>query len=146
MQILPDSRQSDPSESSPEAAAESPRKGNTRRSTTPEDRRVYPSLAEAQKNRPEGKESWTLFQVTDPTGRHRWTWANYYSTALWQVAVDADGYTIISVDELPTKSEVKGMLAALSPEDRAVLIAEFVPAPNSTPAPAPEKAPGKKAK
>jgi hypothetical protein len=76
----------------------------------------------------------------------RWTWAPYWERALWQVAVEQDGWSVLDVADLPTQSEVAGMLAALSPEDRAVLIAEFVPAPNSTPAPAPEKAPGKKAK
>jgi hypothetical protein len=82
--------------------------------------------------------------VTDPTGRHRWTWANYYSSALWQVAVDEDHYSIISMDELPTQSEVAGMLAALSPEDRAILVAQYAPSPNGPPAPAAEKAASKK--
>jgi hypothetical protein len=141
MSILPESR---PPESSAEAQPESPRKGNTRKGVTAEDRRVYHSLDDAQKHRPEGKEKWYLLQVTDPTGRNRWTWAPYWERALWQVAADEDHYSVIDVADLPTRGEVGGMLAALSPEDRAVLIAKFVPAPNSTPAPTPEKGPGKK--
>jgi hypothetical protein len=99
--------------------------GITRKGVKPEDKRAYTSLEDGQKNRPEGKENWSLFQVTDPAGRMRWTWAPYYERALWQVAVEQDRYSLIATDEVPTKAEVSGMLAALSPEDRAELLTQY---------------------
>jgi hypothetical protein len=108
-----------------QAATNNAAKGNTRKGVTEADRRVYTSKEEAQDNRPEGKENWACFQVGDPAGRLRWTWAPYYERALWQVAVEQDHYSIISMEEVPTKEEVSGMLAALPPEDRAALLAQY---------------------
>jgi hypothetical protein len=97
----------------------------SRMSITDEDKRVYDSLEDAKKGQPEGKPNWSLYQVTDPNGRIRFVWSGYDSMALWYVASEVDHYSVISMDDVPTKSEVSGMLAALSKEDRAALIKEY---------------------
>jgi hypothetical protein len=98
---------------------------NTRKAVTEEDKRCYTSLEDATKNRPEGKENWFCFQLTDPTGKVRWIWAPYYDRALWWTAVEHDHWSVIATDDLPSKTEVAGMLQALSPADRAELMKQF---------------------
>jgi hypothetical protein len=105
---------------------------NSRLSVTDEDRQLYPTLNAAQANRPEGKENWWLFQITDPAGEHRWSWGPYAERVLWH-ACEEDGWVVIAVEDVPSKVEVGAMLAALSPEDRAALLTQFVPAGSPTP-------------
>jgi hypothetical protein len=100
-------------------------KPETRRSVTEEDVKVYDSLEEAQKARPEGKPNWSLWQIGDPQGRLRWTWSNYGNAALAQVCIEHDHYSLIAMDDVPTRNEVGAMLAALPAEDRAALIASY---------------------
>jgi hypothetical protein len=100
-------------------------KPETRRSITAEDTRVFDTLEEARANQPEGKPNWSLWQIGTPEGKLRWTWHNYGSNALWEVCVEHDHYSIIAMDDVPTKSEVSAMLAALSETDRAALIAAY---------------------
>ena len=98
---------------------------NTRKGVTDDDKKFYTSLEEANKNRPDGKENWWLFQVTDPTGKMRWIWGPYYERILWWLAVEHDKWSIIATDEVPTKVEVGAMLQAMSPADRAELLKQF---------------------
>jgi len=103
---------------------------NTRKGVTPEDVRVYTSLAEARANRPQGKETWDLRQFTSPDSISRWTWAPYGERGLWQVC-EADGWSMINLGDLPAVSDGAGMLAALSPEDRAALLEKYMPTPTT---------------
>jgi YD repeat-containing protein len=100
---------------------------NTRKGVTAEDYRLYDTLEDAQAHRPEGKENWACWQVTDPNGRRRFTWAPYGERVAWNV-LEADRWSILDTANAPTKVEVEAMLAALSPADRAALLAQYVPA------------------
>jgi hypothetical protein len=122
-----------------EGNGEAGRKRNSRQGVTPDDKRLYATLEEARANRPEGKENWWLWQITDPAGEHRWTWAPHGERAMWHV-VEADDWTVIDVESVPSKAEVAAQIAALSPEDRAALLARYLPAAS---APAPAKGKGK---
>jgi len=97
---------------------------NSRKGTREEDYRVFTNLEEARAGRPEGKEAWWLFQVTDPAGEHRWTWSAYMDRALWNVC-EEDGWVVMGVEDLPSTNEVAAMLTAMSPADRAALLAKF---------------------
>jgi|SRR6266852_800696 len=98
----------------------------TRKNVTAEDKRVYATRKDAEDHRPEGKPKWFLFQVTDANGTVKFTWAPYYSQALWQTVIDHDkSYSIIAIEDAPSKADVQGYLAALSPEDRAELLAAY---------------------
>jgi hypothetical protein len=95
---------------------------------------------EAQAFKPES-EHFKLYQVTDPQGTVRYTWANGNNSALANVVLAA-GWSF-SVLGTVSKDKVAGMLAQLTPEERAALLAQYQEA---VPAPAPEKAHGKKGK
>src|SRR5262249_19248971 len=59
--------------------------------TTEEERAIYGTAEEAQRERPARRPKWRLFTITDPTGNARYTWAPHKEVALYRVAV-ADGY------------------------------------------------------
>src|SRR5947209_5254489 len=99
---------------------------------------AFPTVEAAQQSKPSNK--WRLYRVTAPDGTACFTWAGGTGSAIINVA-KAHGYKAGSLERTPSKDRVAGMLAQLSPEDRAVLVAQFA-ADNSTPPPA--KAPGKK--
>jgi hypothetical protein len=110
----------EPVETQEEATERSP----IRRATA-EEKRLFDSIAEATAGKPD-RPSWALFQITDPKGRQRFTWAPYYASALWQAVIDTDeSYSVVAVDELPSKVEVDGYLAALSPKEREELLAKY---------------------
>jgi hypothetical protein len=115
-----------PNAEATEDTEDSDRVKNSRKGVTEEDVRVYTSLADARANQPEGKENWELWQLTTPDSIARWTWAPYYDRAIRQV-VEEDGWNVATVDSLPTQDEVAAQRAALSPEDRAALLAKFMP-------------------
>jgi len=98
---------------------------NSRKAVTDEDKKVYASLEDAQKSKPDGKENWALWQFTSPDGKVRWIWGPYGQKCLWWLAVEHDQWSAIAVDDLPSKTEVAGMLQALSPADRAELLKQF---------------------
>ena len=108
-----------------EEGAEEETAKSSRRGITEEDMKSYPSLEEATKNKPEGKESWELWQFSNPEGTMRWIWGPYGERALWWLVVEGDRWSAIAVDDLPTKVEVSAMLQALSPADRAELLKQF---------------------
>jgi hypothetical protein len=91
---------------------------------TPEEKRAYATAEEATKNRPARRASWKLYPVTDPKGVTRFVWAGYRDTAVKWVA-EADGYSVGDPGETATKEKVAGLLASLSAEDRAALLAQF---------------------
>jgi hypothetical protein len=102
-------------------------KGNTKKGpATPEEMQLYSSLADAQAHKPEGRENWELWQFGTPEGKQVWIWGGYGERCLWQVC-DQLGWSMINTDDVPTRSQVGAQLAALSPEDQAILIAQFVP-------------------
>jgi hypothetical protein len=106
-------------------ATESAKERKPIRRVTEEEARVYDDAATANENKPD-RESWHLFQITDPKGRQRFTWAAYYSAALWRIVIDTDkSYAITAVEDLPSKAEVSGYLAALSPKEREEVLKQF---------------------
>jgi hypothetical protein len=90
----------------------------------PEERRVYASLEEAKKH-PVPREGWHLCQITDPSGRVRFTWCNGWHDALRRIAM-SDGYIGVEIDKMPSKEKVEGMLAAMTAEDRALLLQKYI--------------------
>jgi hypothetical protein len=95
------------------------------RRSTPEEKKVYDSLAEATKGKPKDR-NWYLFQVSNEADGQRFTWAPTYSQALYQTVIETDkSYSVTEVGDLPSKVEVAGYLAALSPEDRNELVKQF---------------------
>jgi hypothetical protein len=92
-----------------------------------EEKVIYDDLEEAKEHRPLGRDAWTLFQVTNSDGT-RFIWGPTFERALYWVTIEMDKtYSIVSMDEIPSKTEVAGMFAALSAEDRAALLKELAP-------------------
>jgi hypothetical protein len=92
--------------------------------TTPEERATYGSVEEANEARPTRRPKWRLFTVTDPTGATRYTWCPYKELAVFRVAL-SDGYRVADPGRAPSKDKVAELLAAMSPEDRAALLAQY---------------------
>src|SRR5262249_37423621 len=97
--------------------------------------KVYSSEEEAQANKPQGEKAGKarLYSVTAPGGASVWTWAVHGGTsaAVYQAAYAA-GWRAHAVGKPVGKDEVGAMLARLTPEDRAILIQQYVPAPAAT--------------
>lgn len=91
-------------------------------------KQVYTSLDDARASKPtEGSYAkWTLYRVTDPQGEVYYTWNFGREAALLNVVRQA-GWTVADEGKAPTKEKVGDLLKQLSDEDRAVLIAQFVP-------------------
>ncbi len=88
----------------------------------------FPSADEARSaGKPEKHPKWKLWQVTDPKGGVRFLWADGLGHALRLIS-QADGYSALSLDRKPANPAlVAGMLAALSPDDRTALLAQYLP-------------------
>jgi hypothetical protein len=70
-----------------------------------------------------------LFQVgTGPGGAHIFVWTRHPAQA-YIVAAQSRGWQTAPVDKVPNKEALAAGLAALSDEDRAILIARYMPAP-----------------
>jgi hypothetical protein len=70
-----------------------------------------------------------VFSVTSPDGKTtRWTCSDNNDMAL-AAAARADGYTSAVAGKPVSREEGASVLSRMSPEDRAALIAQFVPAP-----------------
>jgi hypothetical protein len=105
--------------------------------------KTFPTVEAAQAAKPATGKA-RLYRVTAPDGSVSFTWAYGAWSAVGNAALAA-GYKATTLDKAPTKDSVAAGLAQLSPEDRAILIAQYVPA-NTTPAPGPaaDKTGGKK--
>jgi hypothetical protein len=96
---------------------------------------VFGTVEEARAAKPADRPKWRLWRVVSPAGQERYLWADGIGHALKQIA-QADGYQAVNLDSKPMNpAAVAGILAAMSPEDRAILIAQYVPAGPATPAP-----------
>jgi hypothetical protein len=107
-------------------------------------RGAFSSMEAAQLVKPDN-DHFRLFRVTDPAGAVSFTWARDYDRAIAQVA-RTRGYKAKTAGKAPTREELAGMVAQLSPEDRAVLLAQLgsPSAATGSTAPVPEKPSGKK--
>src|SRR5262245_40028079 len=92
----------------------------------PRDRRVFASLEEAQNSGHSnmGDKGWAVFVVMTPAGKQFFTVAPSHAEAIVNAARH-DGYGASTAGKVPTKDKVAGMLAQLSPEDRAALLTQF---------------------
>src|SRR5438105_2085322 len=111
-------------------------------SATTNENRVAKGAFETEEAARQAKPSnvkWKLFRVVAPGGTTYWTWAGGGDSALVQVA-KSKGFAVSTAGAAPTRERVAGMLAQLSPEDRAALMGQFT-ADNGAPAPVAEKAP-----
>jgi hypothetical protein len=87
---------------------------------------TFPSVEEARAAKPEKHAKWKLWSVTCPDGQSCYVWADGIGHALRQVAIK-DGYSTTCLDRKPVNPAlVSGMLAALSAEDRAAILAQYV--------------------
>jgi hypothetical protein len=111
--------------------------------STEEDRRLYDTLEAAKAaGRPADFAGWKLFELRDAQGQVRYTWAPGRSDVMVRAA-RAAGYVANELGKAATPAKAAAMLAALSPEDRAALIAQYVPAPAPAQPSAPPKGKGK---
>src|SRR5262249_13139499 len=92
----------------------------------PAHRAMFDTLAEAEAAKPAGTKL-KVFAVTHAIVT-RWTCAATAKMAMANAA-KADGYTAQLAGKPVSKENLAAGLAALSPEDRAALIAQYVPAP-----------------
>jgi hypothetical protein len=89
---------------------------------------LYTSEQVCRDNPPEaGGDKMKVLQVNAPDQKARFLWARDVSDAV-QIVARQDGYVASSCGRLPTKEEVAASLARMSPEDRAILIAQYVKA------------------
>jgi hypothetical protein len=86
----------------------------------------WASFEEAQQHKPEGDKV-KLWRVADPLGKVVWVWHIHSNSAI-TVAAKAAGWKSSSAGKPVSKEKVSDLLGQLSPEDRAILIAQFVPA------------------
>jgi hypothetical protein len=103
--------------------------------------RTYGTAAEALANKPtDGKER-RLYSVASPDGRVVFTWAAGNGSAIIQAARGLGFETAVHA-KAASKEKVAGMIAQLSPEDRAALLEQLGNgAPAGAVAPAADKAP-----
>jgi hypothetical protein len=88
--------------------------------------KVYATLDEAKAAKPADKPKWHLFAVTDPAGKTSYCWSGSADTVLARVVREA-GWQVHRANGA-SKEKAAEMLARLSPEDRAALIAQYAPA------------------
>jgi hypothetical protein len=86
--------------------------------------KVYTSKAEALANKTDAK--YQLFQVSAPGKDAVWVWAKWHQQAVFSAA-KAAGYKATTEGKAPDKAKVADMMSRLSDEDRAALIAQYVP-------------------
>jgi hypothetical protein len=83
---------------------------------------IFHTADEARATKPTNK--WKLWMVLKD-GKERFCWAGGKDHAMRVIAM-ADGYTARCLDTKPVNpAMVSGMLATLSAEDRAVILAQF---------------------
>jgi hypothetical protein len=104
------------------------------------DRRTFATADEAKAAGAVVK-SQKLYQVTIPGGETAFVWARRFDQAMETVAL-ARGWTVAGVTDATDKAAAA--LEALTPEQRAALLARFAPAPEPAKEPAPAKGKGKK--
>jgi hypothetical protein len=101
--------------------------------------KTFPTAEAAKAAKPAAGKA-RLYRVTAPDGTVCcFTWAYGRWSAVGNAALAA-GYKATTLDKAPTKDSVAAGLAGLSPEDRAVLIAQYL-APNGPPAGTPDVLP-----
>jgi hypothetical protein len=103
------------------------------------DRSVYADEAQARQHKPgpekDPRGKMRLFRVSDPDGKQWFTWSDGAWNAVVSMARSL-GFSATAADARPLdKGRLTAALAALSDEDRALLIQQFVPASG----PAPDK-------
>ena len=108
-------------------------------------RQVFPTLAEAKANQPAGKSAKErVIEVLKDGKSVGFVWAGNAGKGLLAVA-RRDGYTAKIAEPKGagplTKEKIGSALSAMTDEDRAILIAQYVPIP--APAPVDSPAPGK---
>jgi hypothetical protein len=85
----------------------------------------FGTVEEARAAKPEKHPKWKVWRIGAPTGGERFVWADGIGHALRQAAL-ADGYGATCLDRKPVSRElVGGLLASLSPEDRAALLSQY---------------------
>jgi len=104
-------------------------------------RKAFTSLDDARKLTPPS-DRFKIFVVTSPEGKKFYTWSDGYVGALNNVCREY-GWTTTTTDKPVTKDSLAAGLASLTPEDRAALIAQFVPAANAPASPTPPAGKGK---
>src|SRR4051794_20516423 len=82
----------------------------------------FATLDEARADKPESDKT-KLFTVTAPDGSVSYAWSDGVHGAIRCVA-KAHGYTASLTDKVVNKSQLAAGLAALSPEERAELLAQ----------------------
>jgi hypothetical protein len=94
---------------------------------------LYASEADAQQHAPTGagSDKARLFIVTAPGKDAVYLYGRNHGTMI-EVVARSHGYRASKVGKPVAKEEVGAMLSRLSPEDRAVLIAQYVPAPKGS--------------
>ena len=110
----------------------------------PAHRGTFPTLEAAQAVTPPS-EKWREFLVTDGDGQKVYTWGQSVESAIVNAARAAGYKAEVAVPKGAgplTKEKIGAALAAMSPEDAAILIRQYVPAPVDSPAPG--KGKGKK--
>jgi hypothetical protein len=85
----------------------------------------WATVEEANANKPEGVKA-SLFRVAAPDGSVAFWWVRHADMGLALAAKKA-GWSASEVGKAPTKEKVGNLLAQLTPEDRAILIAQYVP-------------------
>jgi hypothetical protein len=87
---------------------------------------LFGTVEEARAAKPQKHPKWKVWRIGNPNGGERFVWADGIGHALRQAAI-ADGYSAVCLDRKPPNKEaVAGLLAALSAEDRAALLAPYV--------------------
>jgi hypothetical protein len=89
---------------------------------------VFDTAEEARANRPEEKHpKWRLWAVQGPDGATRYAWAPG-ADAAFKFVCGAAGWKAQCLDRKPANpAMVAGLLASLTPEDRAALLAQYAP-------------------
>ncbi len=85
----------------------------------------FGSIEQANAGKPSNKYA-RLFRVAAPDGSVSFVWAGGTNEAVG-VAAKAANWSAAQVGKEASKEKVGNLLAQLSPEDRAILIAQYVP-------------------
>jgi hypothetical protein len=85
----------------------------------------FASVEEAQPHKP-AHPRFKLFRVMAPDGKVSFVWQDGPKYAI-MVAAKAAGWSATELGKAPTKEKVGDLLGQLAPEDRAALLAQYVP-------------------
>lgn len=103
---------------------------------------AFATPEEAQAVKPAG-DKLRLYRVAGPGGTVAYTWAESTGSAVIHVA-RSHGYQAGVLDKAPSKDKVAGLLAQLSADDRAALLAQYNGQPATAPAAGKDKKGGGK--